>query len=168
MTTTTATPTRETILTLMRAWINQRPGLDPADYGFPAYSSEAWKEAHRAYTSESRRITTQKHEAETLLRAVEFSSITAEDLMKATRAFSGRLQITPAEDGEWRIEYCTGQYWPTEYRGAACAVLASALWDYYREDWSKEAEEKGKTPGDMIRANFRRMFGRTIQNKWLD
>lgn len=30
------------------------------------------------------------------------------------------------------IDYCTGQYWPTEYRRAVCAVLASALRDYQR------------------------------------
>lgn len=165
---TQTTPTRETIFALLHAWINQRPGLDPADYGFPAYSHEAWKEARRNYTSESRKITTQKHEAETLLRAVENTQISAQDLLQATRAFSGRLQITRAKNGEWQIDYCAGQYWPTEYRAAACAVLAQALWDYYREDWSKEAEEKGKTPGDMIRANFRRMFGRTVQTKWFD
>jgi hypothetical protein len=32
-----------------------------------------------------------------------------------------------------RIDYCTGQYFPTEYRKAVCAVLASALWAKYRE-----------------------------------
>jgi hypothetical protein len=30
------------------------------------------------------------------------------------------------------IGYCTGQYFPTEYRRAVCAVLASALWEYTR------------------------------------
>lgn len=32
------------------------------------------------------------------------------------------------------VDYCTGQYFPTEYRRAVCAVLASALWDYTREN----------------------------------
>ncbi len=31
------------------------------------------------------------------------------------------------------IEYTTGQYMPTEYRKAVCAVLASALWEYTRD-----------------------------------
>jgi hypothetical protein len=35
-------------------------------------------------------------------------------------------------DGK-RLDYTTGQYWPTEYRRAAAAVLASALWSYWRD-----------------------------------
>lgn len=32
------------------------------------------------------------------------------------------------------LDYCTGQYWPTEYRRAVCAVLRTALWDRWRAD----------------------------------
>jgi hypothetical protein len=32
------------------------------------------------------------------------------------------------------LDYCTGQYFPTEYRRAACAVLASALWSAKRDN----------------------------------
>lgn len=149
------TPSKDTIIDLLYTWINQRPGLDPNDYG---YGREGWN----AYRSESRRITQQKQDALILLNAVERSAITADDLIKAFRAFSGRLSIKQ-EGSEYRLSYCTGQYWPTEYRAAACAVLASALWDYHRSDVADSDHA-----GDDLRKKFVRMFGRSIASRWLD
>jgi len=113
-----------------------------------------------------RRITAQKNDALILLRAVEFSQITAEELTKAFRAFSGRLTLEETAKGG-RLSYCPGQYWPTEYRAAACAVLASALWDYHRDDYAATAKGS-ESAGDAIRRNFRRVLGRRIQSAWLD
>jgi hypothetical protein len=146
--------TKTQIISLLTAWINQRPGLDPRNYisGWNDTSGRA------AYFSESRHITTQKHEATKLLRAVEMSQITAEELTAAFHAYSGRLQLTQTGT-EYRLDYCTGQYFPTEYRAAACAVLAQALWDYHRDDTST---------GDSLRSKFNRMFGKTIANKWFN
>jgi hypothetical protein len=153
--------TKDVIVKLLRTWVNQRPGLDPSNYGFPAYSQEQYKQARQCYQSESRKITQQKHDADILLRAVELSGgLTVEDLKKAFSAFSGRLELKE-ESGEWRLEYCTGQYWPTEYRAAACAVLASALWNYHRPDYDND-----DNAGDKIRTTFKRMFGRRIQESW--
>jgi hypothetical protein len=55
-----------------------------------------------------------------------------------------------------RIDYTTGQYYPTEYRRAVAAVCAGALWDYIREtsmpspvyfvEWQNER-------GEYVRAN---------------
>ena len=78
------------------------------------------------------------------------------------RAFSGRLSIVE-NDGKVTIDYCTGQYWPTEYRAVVCAVLASALWEYHLPD-IQNTDNKG----DAIRAKFRRMFGRGIQSRWFN
>ncbi|RPJ25232.1 MAG: hypothetical protein EHM33_15270, partial [Chloroflexi bacterium] len=105
------TLTKDTIVTLLRAWINQRAGLEAGNYisGWNDTSGRA------AYRSESRKITQQKHDADTLLRAVEYSGITAEELRAAFRAFSGRLSLVETAKG-WKLEYCTGQYFPTEYR----------------------------------------------------
>jgi hypothetical protein len=66
--------TKEQIIDLLEAWIKQRPGLDPNDYG---YGRDGWLN----YRSESRRITRQKRDAETLLRAVEYSGIKAPELL---------------------------------------------------------------------------------------
>lgn len=157
--------TKEKILRLLGEWIKQRPGLDPADYGlYPGCRMSERAEALRNYNSEMRRITGQLHDARRLLEYVaSHDDITADDLTAAFRAFSGRLKLTKTEKGEWRLEYCTGQYFPTEYRAAACAVLASAIWDYHRPDYMNDDR-----PGDSIRKAMKRIFGLTIARRWFD
>jgi hypothetical protein len=148
------TPTKEQIINLLDAWIRQRPGLEFCNYGDVSN-----------YRAELRHITRDLHDARELLRSVELSGITAPALLDAFSAFSGRLQITTTDKpGEYRLDYCTGQYWPTEYRVAACAVLSRALWEYYRSDIDPNAEHKG----DLLRAKFSRLFGRRIAARWFD
>ena len=154
-------------------WIRQRPGLEFCNYG-------DWA----AYRSEMRSITKDRHHAEALLRYVALrDSITAEMILEASKhSFSGRLTITPSDDGEkFSIDYCTGQYWPTEYRRAVCAVLASAVWDWLRSNMPPadgvvtieiggkplEVEShRGMTPGDYLRTAARRELGRPIASRW--
>lgn len=144
---------KENIIAALRAFAGQRPGLDYANYGDPS-----------SYRSESRRITRQLNDFRHLARTVELSGITAEELEASAKlAYSGRLSLVERGD-KIAVDYCTGQYWPTEYRAAACAVLANALWNYYRSDIPKDAER----PGDLIRAKFRRMFGANIHKRWFD
>ena len=116
---------KEQILDAISAHVRQRPGMEPGNYG-------SWRD----YRTESRQITRDLHDFRTLLAAVSWrESITAGDLLAACRdAYSGRLACTVEADGRVRVRYCTGQYFPTEFRRAACAVLASALWARKRED----------------------------------
>jgi hypothetical protein len=58
------------------------------------------------------------------------------------------------------VDYCTGQYFPTEYRRAVCSVLSSALWDYFRTN--------GADTGDDIRRTARRELGRSIASRWFN
>ncbi len=151
------------LLRSLENWIAKRPGLDPRDY------IRSWddKDGRAAYFSESRAITKDRHHAQALLRYVTYrDSITAEDILRASRdAFSGRLTITPLSDGEgFSLDYCVGQYWPTEYRKAVCAVLASAIWNRIREDLPPEIEYKG----DAIRKAARRELGRPLANRWFN
>ena len=143
--------TKEQLITALAQWIQQRPGLEYGNYGDPT-----------SYRAELRGIAKDKRDAEQLLRAVELSSITAPEFLKAFDAFSGRLQWT-----DKGLDYCTGQYWPTEYRRAAAAVCASALWNHYREDYARTATEK-ESPGDAIRRNFKRVYGKAMQARWFD
>ena len=138
------TLSKDTIIELLSAFISQRSGMDFRNYG-----------DIKSYRAESRRITQQGKDARELMRAVEYSQITADELRAAFSAFSGRLTLS--DDG--RLDYCTGQYFPTEYRAAVCAVLASALWDYHREDYPN---------GNELRASFRRRFGKRIQESWFN
>ena len=169
--------TKQQILQALRVWINQRPGLEFGNYGELS-----------SYRAELRQIAKDRRDALELLSAVALrDSITVKDLIEAfPRAYSGRLSIN--EDKERvRFEYCTGQYWPTEYRKAACAVLAAVLWDRKRADmpepcgkvkrtsgvgaFAHESEHdsiEGLSPGDWLRRSFRREFGRSIAQRWFD
>jgi hypothetical protein len=103
---------RAAILTALDAFIRQRPGLDYRNYDRASYAAEV------------RSIGRDLRHARALLRAVELRpSITAAMLKEE---LSGRLSW----DGK-RLEYTTGQYWPTEYRAAACRALSVALWSYW-------------------------------------
>ena len=141
--------TKQDVINLLRSWVHQRPGLDFANYG-----------DCKAYNSESRSITRDLNDARQLLRAVELrDSLTLADLLDSFRAFSGRLEFK----GD-HLEYCVGQYWPTEYRKAACAVLASALWAYWRTDLDDSIENKG----DHLHLIADREFGRGIACRWFN
>lgn len=133
---------KQQIVSALAEWIKQRPGLEYGNYGCP-----------RSYRQELRGITRDLNDARKLLRNVEMSTMPAETIEEAFgRAFGGRMSW----DGS-KIDYCVGQYWPTEYRRAACAVLARALWQHHCSP-----EDTGHT----MRAKFRRMFGRGISSRW--
>lgn len=178
---TVAAPSKAAILAILRAFVAQRSGIDYADYGEPS-----------SFMTDCRRILKDGREARALLRAIELrDSITAEDLIEATRAFSGRLQITttdaithdPLPDGKVGVSYVTGQYFPTEYRAAVCAVCASALWTYFRANMPKPDGKRmagagsfryeietyaGLSAGDYLRRQARREFGRGIASRWFN
>jgi hypothetical protein len=108
--------TNETILTTLRAFIDARPGFDWRNYqGAP--------EAYRADCTTALRGL---HDGRVLLRACTLASVSAENL-RAALTDAHRLTLTDAG----RLEYTPGQYWPTEYRAAACRALADALARHY-------------------------------------
>lgn len=144
---------KQSLIDALQRFVAQRPGLEFANYGDVS-----------AYRSEMRSITKDRHHAEELLRAVSWrDSITADDILHAAKyAFSGRLSITehdtyPETDPRrFVLDYCTGQYWPTEYRRAVCSVLSSALWDYWRD------------AGDSPIGAARRELPRSIAHRWFN
>lgn len=157
---------KQQIIAALRTFIGQRPGLEYGNYGNPV-----------AYRAEMRAITKDLHQARELLRYVELrESISAADILKASEsAYSGRLTI----GADATIDYCTGQYWPTEYRRAVCAVMASAIWAWTRDQCmpaptlhhNSETGEtlhryKGQRAGDYLRASLKREFGRGMAARW--
>ena len=116
---TTPDALKVAILAALDRFIRQRPGLEYCNYGDP-----------QAYRAEMRRITRDLNHARVLLRRIEWSSISGIDLMNAAR--SGRLKFEATPDGV-KVDYCTGQYFPTEYRAAVARLCASALWDWTRD-----------------------------------
>lgn len=170
---------RTALLSALREFIAKRPGLEFANYGDA-----------QSYNAEARSILKDLHHARALLRYVEMRpSITAESIIEASkRAFSSRLTITPSTDGEsFELDYCVGQYWPTEYRRAVCAVLSSAIWDWLRSNmpaadglikvnigsgaFRREIEVEnhgGMSAGDWIRKAARRELGRPLAARWFN
>ena len=145
------------IINALRTFAQKRPQLEYCNYGNPS-----------SYRQESRAITKDLHHARQLLRKVELSSITAQDIVNASsEAFSGRLTIIPANSysDEFRIEYCVGQYFATEYRKAVCAVLARALWNHWRED-RKDGDIM--TTGQQLRAIARSELGATLARAYFN
>jgi hypothetical protein len=118
---------RAEILRLIGKWVAQRPGLEWCNY-----STGNWRESATAYRAESRAITRDLHDARALMSAIGWRDIDANMLREGFRAYSGRLSLEDRE-GRLSLSYCAGQYWPTEYRKAACAVLAAVLWSYWSQ-----------------------------------
>jgi hypothetical protein len=160
--TTVADLSKPQILGMLDSFIRQRPGLEFGNYGDV-----------KSYRAELRRIGKDLSHARTLLRAVECrKSITADDLRAGFYAYSGRLTLTDGKKGP-TLDYCTGQYFPTEYRRAVCAVLSSVLWSYWRENAPVDAgpterHSNLQNVGDYIRNTARREFGRSIASYWFN
>jgi len=151
-------PDVDIVLDAMETFIKQRPGLDPANYGLDREqwrysSSEQRKDALRSYRQEVRDIGKDRKRALKALQSARnpYTWMNQPDLLaEAFSAFSGRLQW----DGE-KLNYCTGQYFCTEYRKAAATVLeryVSLCWD--RETAKQPAKEYTyQTLSDVKAAN---------------
>ncbi len=139
MNTQTTTPT----LALLQKFVESRPGLNFADYGDV-----------RAYRNESAEITRDRSDFYELLRLAH--SLTHPDnleylVKKQLTASSGRLTL---DNG--RLEYITGQYFPTEYRPAACRVLVSVIW------FLMQLDNTLKTGHDIRKAIRSRLYSRRV------
>ena len=146
---------KEQIIEALRVWINQRPGLEAGNYITPG----DWQNGVRAYRQEARGILADLHDARELLAFVAGHGITGAELLDSFSAYCGRLTW----DGS-RLEYCAGLYWPTEYRRAVCAVLAQAVWGYFRGDVPEGTER----PGDYIRGRAKANFSRRVARRWFN
>lgn len=132
---------KDTLTGALRDFIESRPGFDWANYvGAP--------DAYRADYAKSYR---DLRDARELLRAVELSSLPGELLLDA---LSDARRLT--WDGQ-RLEYTTGQYYPTEYRAAACRALCEALWAHYRDAGNS---------GEALRRTIRNVLGARLTRRW--
>lgn len=127
----------------LRTFIHQRPGFEPGNYaGAPA-----------AYRADYRKCLRDRDDALFLLARVESASADGEMLACLLEQLRfGRLCLVGDS-----LEYTTGQYFPTEYRAAACDVLARALWHYLAGNSSDAGG---------VRRQARSLFGRRIASRW--
>ena len=180
-------PLKQAICDALAKFIRSRPGFEYANYG-----------DHAGYSADVRRAARQKRDAETMLAAVRWrDSITGADLIEAARGERLTIEATRVEYPNQlptpygyrvRIDYCAGQYYPTEYRAGVCRVLASALWNWQRESmphgpnceklsngdrryWSDYARAgKGDfvSAGDWLRRKFRAEFGSSLARRYFN
>lgn len=157
------TANKAAVCNALRAFIAQRSGIDFRDY----WSGDYWNarsEAKEAFNGDYRPMLRHGRQAREMLRSVELrDSITAENIISAASAFSGRLEFKIREDGFVGVDYTVGQYFPTEYRRAACAVLARCLHEYFLQNMPKETNA---TPLGYIRSCAARELGRGIDAEW--
>ena len=146
------------LIQALRSWVAQRPGLEFGNYGDVS-----------AYRAEVRSIGKDLQHARKLIDYVAWhDSITAEMILDAAK--SGRLSIV-VYGNKVRVDYCTGQYWPTEYRPAVCRLLSSVIWDWMRENAPVDAGPIDKfsnlqNVGPWIRKQASREFGTSIAHRW--
>ena len=147
---------------LLNKFINQRAGLCFANYGDV-----------KAYRAESREITKDRTDYYELLRIAtsrysiwiegkqvsNFNEVLTDYLSKT----SGRLALK----GE-RLEYCTGQYFPTEYRPAANRVLANLIFASYRDEIETNTPNPVYKDGEAIRKAIKRNVSRRVMNNYFN
>ena len=140
---------KQTIIDALNRWVSQRPGLDYGYYGDVS-----------SYRAEVRSIGKDLQHARALINYVAWhDSITAEMILKAADN-GGRLSFVVRDYGTVTIDYCTGQYWPTEYRAAACRLLSSVIWYWLRDNMLDPAT------GNDIRRQAARELGTSIARRW--
>lgn len=130
---------------LCRAFIAQRPQLDPRNY------ARDWRDADGLanYRSDSRRITRQLRDARKLLSHCATYGISLDAELQ-----HGRLTLKNNA-----LDFTTCQYWSVEYRAAVARAAASAIWSYWRD-------VRGLDTAQKIYAQAYREFGRGIASRW--
>lgn len=120
-------------ITQLVAFAAQNSGIDPRNY----FSD--WRDANgrKAYQTECRDISADWRRFKKALLIAASEGVTDADVVaQAPHAFSGRLEWRELSEPQKAIEakaangapgaywdYCTGQYFPTEYRKAAATLL---------------------------------------------
>ncbi len=146
------TQSKKTTIDKLISFVNRRPGLDFCNYGDLS-----------AYRSESRGITKDRQD---FFELFALASRRCENLEKQlTDLLSNSPGRLTMKDGD--LEYCTGQYFPTEYRPAANNILKTLIWDSYRNEKNEKGEPVYKD-GDQIRKAIRRNLSRRATNNYFN
>lgn len=135
-------------------FVNQRPGLDFANYGDIS-----------AYRSESAEITRDRTDYFELL-SLAFSRIDNlnEVVTNYLKTSSGRLTMNDAGN----LEYCAGQYFPTEYRPAANRMLANLIFASYRDEIETNTPNSVYKDGNEIRKAIKRRISRRVAKNYFN
>jgi len=142
-----------TTIEKLTKFVNQRPGLDYSNYGELS-----------SYRSEMAEITRDRTDYFELL-SLAFSRIDNlnEVVTNYLKTSSGRLTMNEAGN----LEYCTGQYFPTEYRPAANRLLRDIIWNSYSNELYAD-NTTVYTDGNDIRKAIKRRISRRIAKNYFN
>jgi len=129
---------------MLRNFVNQRPGFDLCNYGSMKDYRQDYNEALKDRNSFYELLE---------LASDRYGANLDEVLSKHLTNTSGRLSL---EGG--KLQYITGQYFPTEYRTAACRALATIIWESYRGEKYEDGSDVYKDGHEMraaIKRNWR-------------
>jgi hypothetical protein len=139
---------------LLTKFVNQRPGLDFANYG-----------DSKSYNSESREITKDRNDYFELLSLafIRLGSDFETKLKFNLENSSGRLTL---KNGS--LDYCTGQYFPTEYRPAANRILSQLIFNNYRDEQEQNAPNPLYKNGNEIRKAIKRAVSQRVYKNYFN
>ena len=106
-------------LRMLASYAAKNPGLDFRDY----CSDYRDTNGRAAYFSEARSITNELRRVREAILPAYYAGVTDDDLVECSKG--ERLTIERTAGG-FDLDYCVGQYWPTEYRGAVARLLNRA------------------------------------------
>jgi hypothetical protein len=160
METLQATKKALTTVEKLEKFVNQRSGIEAGNY----FSD--WRDADgiRAYRQERAEITRDRQDFYSLLN-LAFRRLNEDKLNEKLTTYlkttNGRLNLNEAG----HLQYCTGQYFPTEYRPAASRVLAQIIWnDYANEEMPNEPNPVYKDGHEMRKAIAKHVSRRVMKN----
>lgn len=141
-------------IALLRDFANQRPGLEFINYGDV-----------KIYRKESREITNDLHDFNELLSlAISRVDNLNDKLIYNLENSNGRLTLKND-----KLEYCTGQYFPCEFRPAASRILSQLIWnDYMNEQESNTPNPLYKTGHEIRKAIKRRGLSRRVMSNYFN
>lgn len=137
-------------MSALSAFVAQRSGISFADYG-----------NRDSFRGDYRPIIQQGKDYRKMAAFVSGCTISDHDFVKASdQVFSGRLQFDKRLDnGEYSVDYCIGQYFPTEYRLASCWLISRVIRNYWQECGYSYPE---------IKAKAKQVFGRGIASRYFN
>jgi len=128
MSNTTAYASALALIDAARTFVNSRPGFSPANYN-----------SAKSYRADVARAVKQRAAALEELKMLRygFNAMTAWELLTdesladiveiANGKGWGSIKALQTQDGAYRMEFITGQYYPTEYRRAALGWVEEML-----------------------------------------
>jgi len=136
-----------TTIEKLTKFVNQRPGLDFADYGNVSL-----------YRKEMAEITRDRNDYFELL-ALAHSRVDNLNEVLTEKLSNSENRLSLSKEGN--IIYCTGQYFPTEYRPAANAALKYIIWRSYANEMDSN-NNPVYTDGIAIRKAIKRRVSRRV------